>query len=96
MFTTKFPHFNYDLTPCIDVLYHVLDENEYLALLINLKQALRFGKYLALTAYEKEQPTAPHLKIRKFDYKQFGKPIIRKIVEKEGSQYFYLYENKAV
>ena len=93
-FTTKFPHFNYDLTLCIDVLYHVLDDNEYAVLLINLKQALRFGKYLALTAYEKEQSADFHMKIRKFDYKSFGKPIIRKIVEKEGSQYFYLYANK--
>ena len=93
-FTTSFPPLGNDLTICIDVLYHVLDDSEYAALILNLKQALRFGKYLAVTAYEKEQPTAPHLKIRKFDYKSFGKPIIRKIVEKEGSQYFYLYENK--
>lgn len=93
-FTTKFPHFNFDLTLCIDVLYHVLDDNEYSALIINLKQAFRFGKYLALTAYEDLQQTSPHLKIRKFDYKSFGKPIIRKIIEEDGKQYFYLYENK--
>ena len=34
------------------------------------------------------------LKIRKFDYKEFGDPFIREIVEKNGSQYFYLYANK--
>lgn len=93
-FTTNFPPLGSDLNLCIDVLYHVLNKNEYLALLINLKQALRFGKYLAITAYEKEQWTDYHMKIRKFDYKAFGEPIIRKIIEKQGSQYFYLYENK--
>ncbi len=95
-FTTKFPPLGADLTLCIDVLYHVLDDVEYSALILNLKQALRFGKYLAVTAYEDEQPAASHLKIRKFDYKSFGEPIIREIVEENGSQYFYLYANKGM
>ncbi len=95
-FTTEFPKLGNDLTLCIDVLYHVLDDAEYSALILNLRQSLRFGKYLALTAYEEEQRAATHLKIRKFDYKSFGEPIVREIVEENGNQYFYLYENKSM
>jgi trans-aconitate methyltransferase len=91
-FTNKFPPFGADLTLCVDVLFHVLDDNEYTVLLINLKQALRFGKYLAITAYEQPQTTADHLKVRVFDPAYFGKPIIRKVVEEDGQLYFYLFK----
>lgn len=92
-FTNELPPLGADLTLCVDVLFHVLDDNDYDVLLLNLKQALRFGKYLAITAYENEQETAPHLKIRKFDYKSFGEPLIREVVEEDGQMYFYLFEN---
>ena len=90
-FTNDMPLPGADLTLCIDVLFHVLDDVDYEVLLLNLKQALRWGKYLALTAYEKEQIASPHLKIRKFSPSYFGKPLIRKIVEEDGKMYFYLY-----
>jgi len=93
-FTTVFPQVGADLTLCMDVLFHVLDDVKYIFLLAKLREALKKGKYLALTAYENEQPTAPHLNIRKFDYKVFGKPLIREIAEKEGSKYFYLFKNE--
>lgn len=79
-----------DLLLCIDVLFHVLDDEEYEQILDILEK--KWTKYLAITAYEEEQYSSPHLKIRKFDYKRFGKPIIRKVVEKEGSLYFYLWK----
>jgi trans-aconitate methyltransferase len=92
-FINELPPLGADLTLCVDVLFHVLDDNEYSALLINLKQALRFGKYLAITAYEHPQVTASHLKVRVFDPSYFGKPIIRKVVEKDGQLYFYLFKH---
>lgn len=92
-FTNELPMPGADLTLCVDVLFHVLDDNEYDILLINLKQALRFGKYLALTAYEQPQKTANHLKVRVFNPSYFGKPIIRRVVEEDGKLYFYLFKH---
>jgi hypothetical protein len=79
-----------DLLLCVDVLFHVLDDNQYENLLNDLKT--RWRKYLAITAYENEHDTSEHVKTRKFDYKQFGEPIIREIVEEEGQLYFYLFK----
>jgi hypothetical protein len=89
-----------DLTLCIDVLFHVLDDNEYSTLLINLHQQLRFGKYLAVTAYEydtpKNQEYDKHIKHRKFDYKSFGEPLIREVIEEDGQLMFYLFKNDSM
>jgi len=90
-FTNKFDLslFNADLVLCVDVLFHVLDDNEYDILLLNLFH--NYNKYLAITAYENEQRASPHLKIRKFDYKKWGKPLMREVIEEDGQLYFYLY-----
>lgn len=79
-----------DLLLCVDVLFHVLDDTEYNKLLETIKK--KWTKYLAVTMYEQEQPSSPHLKIRAFDYKQFGEPLIREIVEEDGQLYFYLWK----
>lgn len=81
-----------DLTLCIDVMFHVLDDIDYENLL-KLLETLN-TKYLAVTAYEynKTQGLAPHVKIRKFDYKRFGEPIIHEVVEEDGQLFFYLFK----
>lgn len=83
-----------DLVVCIDVLFHILDDAEYEKTLKKL-EALQ-TKYLAVTAYEydQEQGLAPHVRIRKFDYKRFGEPIIREVVEADGSLFFYLFHRQ--
>ncbi len=80
-----------DLTLCIDVLFHITDDREYEDLLTNIEN--NWTKYLAITAYEYENPhTSPHVKIRKFDPKRYGEPIIREIAEENGSLMFYLFK----
>lgn len=90
IFTTEQTFFPADLVLCIDVLFHVLDDKDYQDLLDKLK---KYTKYLAVTAYEQETPSrSPHVVIRKFDYKQFGEPVIRQVVEEDGQLYFYLFK----
>lgn len=81
-----------DLVLCVDVLFHVLDDEEVVSLLDELEGL--WTKYLVVTAYERDQVggLAPHVKIRNFDYKRFGEPIIREIVEEDGNLYFYIFK----
>lgn len=79
-----------DMLLCVDVLLHVMDDKDYEQLLDNLEKA--WNKYLVITAYEYDGIKNDHLNIRNFDYKRFGEPIIREIVEEDGSLYFYLFE----
>ena len=79
-----------DLVLCIDVLLHVLDEKEVEDLLNKLEKS--WVKYLAITAYERNEEMGNHVRIRKFDYKRFGEPIIREICEEDGEHYFYLWK----
>lgn len=83
---------NQDLLLCVDVLLHVKEDKEAENILKGLKRA--WGKYLAITAYERDQTDglSPHIAIRKFDYKAFGEPIIREVVEEDGQLYFYLWK----
>lgn len=83
-----------DLVMCIDVLFHVLDDDEYESLLKSIER--KWTKYLAITAYEEVQSAGSHLKVRKFDYKRFGEPIIREIVEEDGQLYFYLFKKPEI
>jgi hypothetical protein len=103
--TKKFPQYKFttsindliqaDLTLCIDVLFHITDDKEYENMLTNIEN--NWSKYLAITAYEYDNPlTSPHVKVRKFDYKRFGEPIIRKIIEEDGQLYFYLFKKKEI
>lgn len=78
-----------DLLLCIDVLFHILDENELEAM---YKRLEGYTKYLAVTAYEREEKMDAHVRIRNFDYKRFGEPIIRQVVEEDGQLYFYLFK----
>ena len=79
-----------DLLLCIDVLYHNFSDEEYNKLLDRLD---KYTKYLAVTAYERdEEYTGSHVRIRNFDYKRYGEPIIHKICEENGSLYFYLWK----
>lgn len=80
-----------DLILCVDVLLHILDDKELEETLQNLEK--NWTKYLAITAYERDQDgTSGHVKIRNFDYKRFGEPIIREVVEEDGQMYFYLFK----
>lgn len=82
-----------DLLMCIDVLFHILDDREYEQMLTTLHNT--WTKYLAVTAYERygdSHETGNHVQIRKFDYRSFGKPLIREVVEEDGQLYFYLFK----
>lgn len=79
-----------DLLLCVDVLFHIIEEGDYEALLKQLE--LKWTKYLALTAYERDEDMGNHVRIRKFDYKRFGEPVIREVVEENGQLYFYLFK----
>lgn len=79
-----------DLLMCVDVLFHVREDEDYKALLEMLKDGWR--KYLAVTAYEYSGPADDHLRIRKFHPEFFGKPIVREIIEEDGELYFYVFE----
>lgn len=81
-----------DLLLCIDVLFHITYGDEYENMLWTLER--NWTKYLAVTAYEynQTQDLAPHVRIRPFDYKRFGEPLIREVVEEDGQLYFYLFK----
>lgn len=79
-----------DLLLCIDVLFHIEDDAEYEATLRRLE--LAWVKYLALSAYEYDGLRKGHVFIRKFDPSRFGVPILREVIEDEGSMYFYIFK----
>lgn len=79
-----------DLLLCVDVLFHILKESDYEAVLKQIEA--KWSNYLAVTAYERDEEKANHVRIRKFDYKRFGEPIIREVVEEDGQLYFYLFK----
>lgn len=83
-----------DLLLCVDVLFHIYDDEDCAQLLDNLNKLWKSKfKYLALTAYERDEAKTNHVRIRKFDPSQFGEPILREIVEEDGSLYFYIFKN---
>ncbi len=79
-----------DLVLCVDVLFHVIYPDEVEEILKNLEQA--WTKYLVITAYERDEDKFNHVRIRKFDYERFGQPIVREIVEEDGSLYIYVFK----
>lgn len=79
-----------DLLLCVDVLFHVLDDTDCQKLIDNLYNS--WNNYLVITAYEREEEKTNHVRIRNFDYKRFGEPLIREIVEENGSLYFYIFK----
>jgi len=81
-----------DLLMCVDVLFHILDDKDYEEMLNRLEQA--WTKYLVITAYERDQKDglSPHVRIRRFDYKRFGEPIVREQIEKDGDLKFYIFK----
>lgn len=92
-FTNEFELPQADLLLCVDVLFHIKEDEEYQKILDYLKS--HWTKYLAVTAYERESmphEEGGHVKIRNFDYKQFGQPIVREISEENGQMYFYLFK----
>lgn len=91
-FTNEFDLPQSDLLLCVDVLFHILDDNEVEPLLQRIEGL--WTKYLAITAYEEDQDLqSEHVRIRKFDYKRFGDPIVRAVTEAtEPPLYFYLFK----
>ncbi len=79
-----------DLVMCVDVLFHVIKDEDVEEILSKLERA--WIKYLVVTAYERDEPMNNHVRIRKFDYKRFGEPIIREVVEEDGELYFYVFK----
>lgn len=78
-----------DLVMCVDVLFHVIDEDVE-AIFTKLEKA--WTKYLIITAYERDETKSNHVRIRKFDPSRFGTPILREVVEEDGQLYFYIFK----
>lgn len=89
-----FPDKTGDLLMCVDVILHLLEDKEYEQFLNNLSKLWSTGdaKYLVLTAYERNEVLAGHVRIRKFDPTPFGSPITREIVEQDGEHYLYVFK----
>lgn len=79
-----------DLLMCVDVLFHIINDEELELMLDKLEKA--WTKYLVITAYERDEEFHNHVRIRKFDYKRFGEPILREVIEEDGSLYFYIFK----
>lgn len=78
-----------DLLLCVDVLFHIIDDDDYVEMLQILKDA--DCRFMAVTAYEYDAPSSEHVRIRKFDPLQFGEPILREVIEEDGEMMFYIY-----
>ncbi len=79
-----------DLVMCVDVLFHVIEDDEVNKLLNRIEKS--WTKYLVISAYERDEEMHNHVRIRKFDYARFGEPVLRKIVEEDGELYFYIFK----
>lgn len=79
-----------DLVMCVDVLFHVLEDEEVEKILERLEKA--WTRYLVITAYERDEKKTNHVRIRKFDYKRFGEPILRGEIEADGNLMFYIWK----
>lgn len=80
-----------DLVLCIDVFLHILNDDEFERMQVELEKA--WTKYLVITAYERdEEYRGHHVRIKKFDYKRFGEPILREVVEEDGKMMFYIWK----
>ena len=80
-----------DLVLCVDVLFHVSNEDEVEKILQQLERA--WVRYLVITAYEREQTEklSPHVYIRPFDPARFGTPLVRKETMGDENLYFYIF-----
>lgn len=91
-----FPEGKADLLMCVDVLLHIINDDEARAFVDKLHEVWTKGtfKYLVLTAYETPDPSiGGHVRVRAFDYKRFGEPIARDIVEQDGESRLYIYSH---
>jgi hypothetical protein len=79
-----------DLLLCVDVLFHISDPEIAQDLLSKLNNV--WTKYLALSAYEYDGLDRGHVHIRKFDPSFFGTPILREVIEDDGSLFFYIFK----
>jgi hypothetical protein len=79
-----------DLLLCVDVLFHIIEDGDYYEMLHTLKEAK--WRHLAVTAYEYDGPSSSHLRIRRFDPRWFGEPIVKEVIEEDGSLMFYVFE----
>ncbi|MBY8987034.1 MAG: class I SAM-dependent methyltransferase [Candidatus Lokiarchaeota archaeon] len=81
-----------DLVLCLDVLYHITQDEDYENMLRSLKQSWK--KHLFLTVYKDEcvnQPVASHMKIRKFDPTYFSKQYKKTLIP-FGNKNIYLFQ----
>lgn len=80
-----------DLALCLDVLFHITQDEEYENMLKSLKRS--WTKFLFLTVYKNEcvnLPKRPHIKIREFDPTYFSKDYKRTLIPL-GHKNIYLY-----
>ena len=80
-----------DLVLCLDVLFHITQNEDYENMLKSLKRSWK--KHMFLTVYKDEcvsLKTASHMKIRKFSPIYFSKNY-KKILIPEGDKNIYLY-----
>ncbi len=79
-----------DLLICVDVLFHIIEDEEYQRMLDTINKTK--WKYLAITAYEYDGPSDRHVRIRKFDPSVFGEPIVKEVIEEDGTLYLYVFK----
>lgn len=79
-----------ELVMCIDVLFHITDEDRYQKTLNNLKES--YTKYLVISAFDRNAPNPdnPQIVIRKLD-ETIGKLIYKELLEPDGA-YLYIFK----
>lgn len=76
-----------ELVMCVDVLFHIIRDEDYNNVLNGLKSA--WVKHLVITACEDKRESAEHMNIRPFDPSFFGTPAIRQLVD--VGTYLYVF-----
>lgn len=88
-----------DLVLCVDVLLHILDDEEEKRFLDRLEKVWNDPRtrYLAITAYNRDEHMENHVRIRKFDEERFGgfsKIRVKTIAEQDGELWFYIFDKQ--
>ena len=79
-----------DLVMCVDVLLHIMKEEDVEDLLNRIEKS--WTKYLVISAYDRNEEKTNHVRIRKFDHSRFGDPILKEICEEDGEHYLYIFK----
>lgn len=76
---------------CIDVLFHVLDDEDCKKIIDDLKK--HWTKYLVLSAFDRDGEPEPNGQavMRRFPEEEFGKPLVKELLEPNGA-YLYIWK----